>query len=210
MALDTFANLKVSIRDWSHRNDLPDSLIEDFILMAEAEMYDNEEEPLAIRNEETRAQASTSITSRYLALPDDFIEMRSFYIIPSSGNNIDIKFRAPENLRTYDTTGVPTRFTITSQIELSRASDQVYTVEMNYLKVITALSDSNTTNAILTNHPSIYMWGSRWALSIWTKQLEASVLFRSMFISAIRGANNQDQKGRYGPAPIMRIEGVTP
>ena len=48
MALDTYANLKESVQDWSHRNDVT-SRLDDFILIAEQEMYNNRVEPFESR-----------------------------------------------------------------------------------------------------------------------------------------------------------------
>lgn len=212
MSLDTYANLKAEIRDWCHRNDQPDDKIDNYIDLAEQTMFANDVETLMIREEESRERATTSTTSRYLALPDGYLSMRSLKIIPTSGDPWDVKFRAPEHLKVYDesSTGRPTRFTVTSQIEFNRVSDEAYTVEMNLLKTITALSDANTTNAVLTNYPSIYLDGALWALFKWTQQPELAVPFFNDFITGIRGANVKVRQGKYGPAPIMRVEGVTP
>ena len=43
-----------------------------------------------------------------------------------------------------------------------------------------------------------------------TEQEEKAEYHYGKFLQAIRGANNKATKGRYGPAPIMRVEGVTP
>lgn len=212
MALDTYSNLKAAIRDWCHRNDQPDDRIDDYIKMAETTMFANDDDVLSVRTEEKRATADTSITSRFLALPDNYLEMRSFHALRDNARNIDIKQRAPENLYVHDDTdtGVPTRFTVTSQIEFNRISDIVYTVEMNYVREITPLSDSNTTNSILTNYPAIYMQGSLWALRTWTEEEERAEYHYGKFLQAIRGANNKTIKGAYGPAPVMLVEGATP
>lgn len=209
MALNTYANLKASIRTWSKRNDLVDTQIDDFIDLCESTMYSNEEEVLEIREEETRSSSNTSTSTRYLSLPTGYIRFRSLHIVQTSGNT-DVIYMGPESLIVYNTVGLPRYYTVTDQIELDRVSDTAYSLEMNYLKSFTALSDSNTTNSVLTNYPQIYLFGSLWAAALFTRQEELGVFYWKQFISQIKGANKKTRKGRYGPAPAMRIEGDTP
>ena len=209
MALNNYANLVASIRSWSKRADLTDLEIDDFIDICESAMYSNIDEPLEIRGNETRATASTSITTRYMQLPTGFLNMRSMHIV-GDDYQCDVRYQTPEMLVIYDAEGRPDRFTITNQIELNRVSDQVYTIEMNYYAKSTALSASNTTNTVLTNYPHIYLFGALWAMAMFSRQEELSRYYYDSFIGAIRGANKRDRDGRYGPAPVMRIEGDTP
>ena len=209
MSLSSYANLKASIRDWSHRNDVPDELIDDFIDLAESQMYDNEDAPLLIRNGETRSTATVSTSSRFLELPDGFLRMRRLKL-NLSGRDTDVKFMAPEQMPLQGTSGIPRFFSVTSQLEFDRTPDSTYTIEMAYDAEFTALSDSNTSNVVLTNHPTIYLWGALWALHVWTLEAEAAADFRNKFILAIKGANKLSKKGRYGPAPRIRMEGSTP
>ena len=113
MALDNFDNLKASIIQWSKRNDQA-KLIDDYILIAESEMYANEFEPLRLRAMEARATAAADTASRFLALPDFFLEMRRLNITDSSGNT-DITYMAPEQLAIRGAGGQPRFFTGTTQ-----------------------------------------------------------------------------------------------
>ena len=76
---------------------------------------------------------------------------------------------------------------------------------MQYLKKETALSDTNTTNEILTHVPNIYLYGALWAMLTWSHKDEAGAMFTN-FIGSIAGANKRDNKGRYGAAPRIRME----
>lgn len=210
MAFDTYANLKAAIRTWSKRTDLSDDQIDEFIDLAEESIFDNPDEILQTLDGETRATASTSITSRYLALPTGYLSMRRLRINVSGETPTDVTYQPPEVLFVYPDAGRPNYFTVTSQLELDRLSDQVYEIDMQYQAKFTVLSSGNTTNFVLTNHPKIYMFGSLWALNLWSKKEEEASYYWSMFIDAVRGANKQYRKGRYGPAPFMRIEGDTP
>ena len=93
MALDTYANLKASIKNWSHRNDLDDLIIDDFIDLAEQDMYHNSQAHLMIRCMEKRATADLRTDSRFIVLPTGFINMRRLKLNLAQGDN-DIRFMA--------------------------------------------------------------------------------------------------------------------
>ena len=207
MALDTFANLKTQIIDFSHRNDISDK-IEDFIVLAEEAMYANPDFPLQLRQMEARAEATTN-TTRFLALPDGFITMRRLKL-NIGGESSDVKYMAPDQMRIVGASGQPRFFTVTSQLEFDRVPDSNYTVDMQYSAIPTPLSSTNTTNVVLTNHPSAYLYGALWAAFGWANDDAQEAKYLAKFLGIINGINKRYKQGRYGPAPIMRIEGATP
>ena len=212
MALTTFADLKASIVSWSKRNDIS-NMVDDFIVLAEAEMYNNQPGPIRIRAMEARATASVSTSSRFLELPTDFLQMRRLKLnspFGTSSYDTDIEYYSPEQMPLCGLVNVPRFFTVTTQLEFDSTPDQAYTIEMQYLKKLTALSDSNTTNYILTNYPTIYLYGTLWALFQYSMEQDVAEYYYSEFIKSIQGANATDQAGRYGSAPVVRIEGYTP
>lgn len=207
MALNNYSNLKAAIEDHSHRNDVK-SRIDDFILQAEQEMYANPVEPLNARDIEQRATADTSTTSRFLELPTGFTRMRRILIDDKSATptQYELRMYTPEVMPVSNEQGMPSAFSVTSQLEFNCVPDSTYNIEMQYYAKATALSSSSPTNDILTNYPSIYLFGSLWALFKWAKQFDLSESYYASFINSIRGANQADDLGRYGPAPFMRIE----
>lgn len=209
MSLDTYQNLKAEIISWSHRDDLA-LKIDTFIDMAESKMLANEDEPLQLRSEETLVAFSTSITDRFAALPTGYQSARKLRIQIVDGESHELRFRTPGQLNIKSSTGLPHFFTITDQIEFDRVSDQVYAGEIQYYQDFTPLSTAAPTNDVLTNHPNIYLFGALWALKSFTNEPQSAADNYNKFIQAIRGANNKDRLGRYGPAPVMRVEGSTP
>ena len=209
MALDTYANLKDAIQDFSHRNDV-ETRLDDFIDLAEQEMYSNQVEPLRIRDMEQTSSSDTSTSVRTLALPAGYEQIRSITIDDKSADAqvFELSYRTPETLPISSAAGAPGFFTVTSQIEFERVPDAVYNVDIIYFGSLTALSDANTTNAVLTNFPSVYLYGALWALNQWTMQLELSDYYYNKFIGAIKGANMSTDLGRHGPAPAMVFDGV--
>lgn len=205
MSLDTYVNLKAAIRDKSHRNDMPDSLIDDFIDLAEADMFTR----LKLRSMSSRQTAVTSTTTRFLALPDDFLEMRRLTIIISDIHR-DVKYLPPESMQVFEVTGRPKHFTVTTQLEFDRIADQAYNLEMSLFTILTPLSDANTTNAVLTRFPNVYFFGALYHLYNWGDFEAQAGKYQALFGQAIQLANKQDMRGRYGPAPVIQREGFTP
>jgi len=208
MSLDTYANLKASIQTWSHREDVG-GIVDDFILLCETEMYSNADVSLRVRDMVQTSVGATNTSDRYEALPTGYLSPRR-YDFEISGYRPTIDYITPASMVIRDGSGVPSVYTITDQIEYDVQPDQIYVTNMIYYGKVTALSSSNTTNAILTNHPNVYLYGSLWALSQWANNDEDIMKYRALFISAISGANRADTAGAMGVATQKRNRGRNP
>lgn len=205
MSYADYDELQKEIVDWSHRGDLG-TKIPDFITLAENAMYSNDQEVLTTRSMETISTALTA--GQYLALPDNFESARSVRLV-TGDNGGYLKFQAPEQMRKDVSGGRPNFFTIVgNELQFDRTPDSEYTIEIQYFRKAIPLSDDNLTNEILTNHPSIYLFGALTALFSYSQDTEQQIKYNQMFIGAIKGANKADKKGRYGPALSMSIEGM--
>lgn len=83
MGLATYDDLKQSIINWSHRDDV-DLLMDDFIVLVEIEMFNNQVENLEVKGQET-TDDSLMTTSRIIPLPSNYQVSRSVRI-----NTVDI------------------------------------------------------------------------------------------------------------------------
>ena len=209
MSFTDYDGLKAEIIDWSHRDDL-DLKIDSFIQLAETEMYANVSEILQIRDGEARVAFATNTTDRFVALPTGYIDMREIHIQIANGEAVPLTYNAPARLDIMSRTGLPLFYTISTQIEMDRVSDQIYNGEFLYNQEFTPLDSTNTVNGVLTNFPNIYLFGALWALKKYTEQPQSAADYYQQFLSAINGANNKTDAGQYGPAPQMKIDGSTP
>ena len=207
MALGTYSDLVAQIISFSHRSDVANK-IDDFISLAEDAMFANPNFPLQLRQMEVRAEATMGAT-RFLALPDGYLNMRRLKLNVGS-DSCDVRYKAPDQMVIRSASGQPAYFTVTSQLEFDRVPDSTYTVDMQYFATPTPLSSANTTNAILTNNPSAYLYGALWALFGWANDDAQEAKYLSKFLGIVEGINKQYRQGRHGPAPAMRIEGSTP
>ncbi len=198
-----FDELVKEVIDWSHRDDLG-TKIPLFIQLAENAMYSNSVNPLKVRQLETITTQLT--TSNLISLPTNYESMRSVRLVIDSGSG-KLTYQAPEQMNRQTGTGRPLFFTIVGdQLEFSRTPDQSYTIEFQFYARADNLSPINQTNAILTNHPSIYLFGALAALFKFAQDTEQELSYSGQFLDSIAGANKADKKGRYGPAPSMSLE----
>jgi hypothetical protein len=155
MALATFADLKSAITDWMIRTDVAGSA-EDFITLAEAHL-NREIDP--IRKEATLATVTGSREVSTSALSIDqpvalFLDRGTYEVkLPrmsgSSAANDEIS-REPERWE-WDANS--------DSIKFDAPADAVYNLRFEYDERF-ALSDSATTNDLLTNHPDVYLTAS--------------------------------------------------
>ena len=203
--LDTYENLVKEVIDWSHRDDLGVKM-PDFILLAENAMYSNEVEVLTVRSMESISTALTA--GQYLALPEDFESARSIRLV-TGDNGGELRFQAPEQMFKRVGTGRPNFFTVVgNELQFDRVPDSDYTIEIQYYRKAASLNDNTQTNEVLTKHPSIYLYGALAQVYFFSQDEQQALKYTQLFISAIKGANKADKKGRYGPAPTMSVDGM--
>lgn len=202
MALSTYAQLKASVEVWSKRQDVKDK-IDDFINLCETEIYSNSIEPLRVRSMVQLETSATSTSVRTLALPTGFLETRKIDLtVGNQRCNIDYVTPSAQGIR--QGTGTPSNYTITDQIEYDIVPGQAYVTNHSYYGKLDALSDSATTNAILTSYPNVYLYGSLMVLYQWAENAEEYAKYQNLFIQAISGANTQDEQGNRGVATQRR------
>lgn len=208
MPLDNFDNLVKEVIDYSHRNDLGNK-IDMFIQLSENAMYSNGIQPLKVRSMETVSTAATA--GQYVELPPDFESARSVRLVLGDSSG-ELRFQAPEQLFKNPATGKPLFYTIVgNEIQFGRVPDSAYTLEIQYFRKAAPLTTENQTNEILTNHPQIYLFGALAMLFSFAQDTEQEASYAQKFIGAIKGANQADKKGRYGPAPALSLDrGMTP
>lgn len=208
MALGNFSQLKASIETWSKREDVK-ALIPDFIAICENQIYSNTNEPLRVRSMVQTSIGVTSTSLRTQALPTGYLGVRR-YDFEIDGQRPTIDYLTPAHMVVRDGTGIPSAYTLTSQVEYDIIPDLAYVTNMVYYGKLTALSDANTTNAILTDSSEIYLYGSLMALFQWAEDDEQSIKYQNLFFQAIIGANSADSEGNIGVATQKQRRGRNP
>lgn len=201
--ITTYAELKQNVQDYSKRGDIL-SKIDTWIDLAESDIWD----VLRIPEMDENTTLSTNTTDRFVALPADFIAARRLQIDLTDIGYRPVDYRTPQTLHILDTAGIPYEYTVTDQFEMNRISDQVYTLELQYWKELTPLSASNASNAVLANHPMIYLAGCMKHFALWALNDQVLAKWDAMFNQQVARANRRAKKARYPAAASGRVVGM--
>jgi len=194
MALTTYAELQTTIANFLDRTDLT-ATIPDFIAMAEASFNRTIRQPQMITKND-----SFSISSQYTTLPTDTLEI--IRIVVDVQPVITLEYLTPEEISErrvgLSGTGKPYYFTVvggtTNQLEVLRSPDDTYTTSIVYYTKIAALSDSATSNWLLTNHPDIYVYGTLAEAEPYLKDDERVSLWLSLLEKALGDLRLQGER----------------
>lgn len=162
MALANYAAVKTAVADELNRTDLSDTTLSLWIGLAEEQAEARLVDEGPVRQMMLRSDAT--INSEYIAIPNDFIAARAFYL---TGSLNPLEFVDPEEINRRkalypNETGDPQVWALVgSEFRFwPWASGGSYSGELTYWQKIPVLSDSNTTNWLLTAHPSAYLYGA--------------------------------------------------
>ena len=157
MALSTYSEIKSTVADYLNRADLT-AVLPSFVTLAESKF--NRE--LRTRDMLTRVQ--TTSDDEYVSLPTDFLQHYSLELDAASAQPPmdyigpqEAKVRKAQN-RTASTTYYYT--VIDGAFEIIPAPGSDLDLRMVYYAKIPALSDSNTTNWLLTKSPDLYLYSA--------------------------------------------------
>lgn len=212
MALDTFTGLVDAVVRWSRRKDEDATTIQDFITLAEEEIYNNVASPLRTRSMDKRFTAIVNTTERQYPLPSLYLQSRRLKINAQTDDNpgprtdCDVTYRAPDQLLLDITEGMPRFYSVTSQIEFDRIPDDLYEIEMQFWGKEPPLSNEVQVNAILTEFPSIYLFGTLSQLWKFHGEEQKSEFYNAKLMAGIQGINKAEKRARIGVSPQVRME----
>jgi len=202
MALTSYSTLKTAIANWLNRTDLTSEIADDFITLTEADFNSK----LRIRKMVT--QTTITIDSETESLPTGFLQVRNFYIL-SGATKYALRFTSPshmDQLRGTSTSGTPELFTILGDtFRFSPKPDTSYTGYLNYYKKFDALSDSNTSNWILTDHPSIYLYGSLYHAANFLGGFDPAQVqqWQQLYITTLERLERNDREDQFSGSPLQ-------
>jgi len=195
MAITTYAELKTAIAEWLNRDDLT-STIPDFITMAEESMA------LNMRHWRMENRATATLDSQYEALPARFVAPIRLSLTGGSTYALEQVSQAQlldRRSQASNTAGRPQYYALTQgEIEVFPTPDADYTLELVYYEKAEALSDSNTTNWILDNYPSVYLYGSLMHTAPFLKDDPRLQVWASLYQQGVASVNGDEEKAKFG------------
>ena len=196
-----YSELKTNIANYLNRSDLTGQM-DMFIDNVEGELNRR------VRTKEMIKRATATADAQYLSLPTDWLEGINVEI---ASNNISPLFQqSVESLDVYrksinNSTGQPVYYAfVDSTIELAPTPDSSYTLQLTYYSKVDALSDSNTSNFVLANHPDVYLYGALKHASIYLMEDDRVAMFSALFEKALEEIKMEQEKAEFGKGSLMQ------
>ncbi|TXH55203.1 MAG: hypothetical protein E6Q97_09295 [Desulfurellales bacterium] len=160
MAINDFDSLKAAVSAWMLRTNsdsvVTQAQIGNYVGLCESEL--NRE--LRIRELEDTEAVTTVPAQAWVELPAGFKKIGS---LEFDDKPFDMDFLTRRQLKEQygGQSGRPRAFTVYgNRIYFGPTPDAAYTMTLDFYTAITALSESQQTNDILTNFPDIYLYGA--------------------------------------------------
>lgn len=193
MALSTYSALQTAIVNWTNRSDLA-SIIPDFITLAEERINRD----LRVKQMEA-ALASTAITNNRIAVASNIVGVKTLWI--SGYEDSPLVARTYEFLLTQGTDGVPAGWAWQGG---NLYFDGTGTVTGVVYEAVPALSDSNTTNWLLTANPSLYLAGALVEAFIYVRDQARVDMWNGRFMATLADIQGADMRDRLSGPLVVR------
>ena len=210
MTISTYAELQSAVRNWLHRSStasLADARVQEFIALGEACIRRD----LRVREMEASADLSLTADTATVALPDGFFGLRRLYLDGSPKRQIE--YVTPEHIDDIwasSQTGPPKVVTIEGDnFRFAPTPDTAYAGKALLWKLV-ALSDSNTTEALLTSAPDLYLYAALAESAPYSGNDERLPMWESKYADTVRGVFRRNQRDRYSYGLRARTDTGTP
>lgn len=164
----------------------------------------------------TAAVNTGSTEPEFIALPGDFQSMRTVRLSGVTGKP-RLSFMTPTQLEDYrysidNVTGQPIYFSVFGEeMELAPTPNEDYTLEIIYRSFLSALSDSNTSNWLLTLAPDLYLYGTLLESAPYIKEDGRIQTWAAGVSTALNDLNNLGARQSFDSGPTtVSLPGVTP
>lgn len=182
MALSTYSELKTAVLDWMVRADLSGN-VADWVTLGEAKL-NRELNPVETDNTLTGVADSREISTAALSV----VEPIALYLIDTDTSD-EAELTQKSDFVRDSTSGEPSYWRFVQHASAPKIIfdcplDAAYTFRF-VARIRFALSDSATTNWLLTNHPDLYLAACILEGSLFTDQYEKAAAFKMKFDDAL-------------------------
>ena len=208
MAITNYTTLVTAIGDNLARSDLT-SYIPDFIMQAEQVFNYGGDNIQPLRTRDMETVTSLSPTSNVYTLPSDYLQYRR--VVEEASPRRPLDYMDPVGIDQH----YPLRYAGSSN-NFTIIGDSLYTyplstndVELTYYAVIPALTDSATTNWLITKAPSVYLRMSLMFAAEFVKDNTEVAKHAEMARALMDGMNRSNMMANYARAGLT-LRGNTP
>ena len=160
------------------------------------------------------SQTTITIDSETESTPTGFLQVRDFYIL-SNNDKYALNYLSPpqmDSIKGTSMSGLPVAYTILgSTFRFTPRPADSYSGILNFYKKFDALSVSNPSNYILTDHPAIYLYGSLFHASNFLGGIDPnqSQQWSQMYQTALERAELNDREDQFSGSPLQIRSDVT-
>lgn len=218
MAITDYDTLVATVKAYAARSDSTFSArMPEFVGMAEARLYDGFEpgrpdDPLhspPLRSNLMEAAGTRTTVAGSVALPDDYLEMRSIY---RSGDTVGLTYQPPERAsvaNAIEAAGLPVFYTIAAnRLTLIPSWDGVLSI--NYWRRFDAISATNTTGDLIAAHGLAYLEATLIEAFSFLQAGDLAVGHAAKLRGMLRGINRSAARLRYSGPLRVRIRAALP
>lgn len=198
MAISNYAELKSAVADWLNRADLT-SAIPNFVALAEAKFNRD----LRTRQQVKRAYAT--LTGQYIQLPTDWAEGINLQLNVNPVRVLDFVTTDQADrikARHYGDTDADAYTIVGSQLEVIPVVGDNTEIEMAYYAKIPALSDSNTTNWLLTEWPDLYLYGTLVHAAPYLREDDRIATWKGLADQLTEEIRLSDERAKHSGGPL--------
>ena len=196
MALGTYAEIQASVASFLHRDDLTTE-IKDFIRLAESDLQ------VRARLSQWETTATVAVTTGSGSLPADHVQT----ITATYNSDYTLDFLP---LAQFNNTAAPAESAEPTWYTIRGSTLLVYPlytgdIALQYTARFTALSDSATTNSLLTLFPDAYLHGALMHACSWEKDDAGFQKYASLFEADIGRIRRYIADFKYPHGLQMRV-----
>lgn len=203
-----YSELQTALGDWSLRTDLS-AFFPTAIELATAMFNHGMADVKALRTRQMVTTVDLSPSSGVYTLPSDYLQY--LRVVEKANPRRELDYISPsqaDQIYPFQEAGLSQSFTIIGSSLLSYPVSS-NDIALSYYQAIPDLSDSVTTNWLLTKQPSLYIHGSLLQVAMYARDDELAARSTAVVTALIDGLNNSDAMSMfYGARSLAR--GVKP
>lgn len=188
----SYSGVLASLKNWLNRSDL-DSLLADFVVLAEEEMN----RTLRVRQMET-ALVPTDITDGTITVPAGTAAIKTLWL--AGYERMPLVPQTLEFVKSTDSSGIATHYAWHGDLLYLNGTG---TVEGILYQQIPTLSETNTSNWVLSFAPSCYLFGAMREAFDYVRDDAERDRWAVRFMQVMEKMNGADLRDRYtGPLQV--------
>ena len=195
--ITNYSTLQSAIGDYLNRADLT-SQIPMFIQFVEADLNTR------LRSREMVVRATTTNDEEFVELPPDFLQALNLQIV---GGKTPLRYVTLDEADQIKAAQIYTQviaYTLVDDaIELVPAPADNVQIEMVYYQCIPALSNTNTTNWLLSKAPDVYLYGALVHAAPFLMDDQRINTFASFYTQRVEALNLDSDRAVHSGSPLV-------